>query len=199
MPAAIDLTGHTYGSWTVLYPVLPKLKDKQWVCRCVCGVEKPVFAAGLRSGTSRQCTNCSHKLREGLPGTPWKPGRKPPSRISSEDRARGQVLSNYKVNAGRRNYCWRLTNEQAYELFSGDCYYCGSPPSLTRASSYGPEGFTYNGIDRRDNSRGYEMDNCVSCCHPCNYIKLTRSEEEYIAAALRIAARHPLPAKRQAV
>ena len=37
-----------------------------------------------------------------------------------------------------------------------------------------------NGIDRLDSSKPYEVDNCVSCCSKCNYMKQDNTEQEFI-------------------
>lgn len=50
-----DLTGQTYGRWTVLGPA-PKRGDKlYWRSRCECGTERDVMTGGLRGGNSRSC------------------------------------------------------------------------------------------------------------------------------------------------
>ena len=53
----IDITGKTFGKWTVLYKT-----DKRnaggviyWHCKCECGNEKDVLGTSLRSGRSLSC------------------------------------------------------------------------------------------------------------------------------------------------
>ena len=55
MPSKIDLTGHTYGRWSVLNEVTPTGKNKLWLCQCVCGTLKKVAGGSLRAGTSTSC------------------------------------------------------------------------------------------------------------------------------------------------
>jgi hypothetical protein len=73
-----------------------------------------------------------------------------------------------KENVGRKNYnhinrCKRdgieceLTEEEIKEFFKEECFYCGELGN--------------NGIDRIENDIGYNVDNCVSCCSMCNYMK----------------------------
>jgi len=50
-----------------------------------------------------------------------------------------------------------LTKGQFQELSNQERHYCGKD---------GP-----NGIDRFNNSIGYEVNNCVPCCKHCNYVK----------------------------
>lgn len=57
-----DLTGQTFGRWTVLYLSENRTKSGkiQWHCKCECGNEKDVEGYTLRSGQSRSC-GCLHK------------------------------------------------------------------------------------------------------------------------------------------
>lgn len=56
--------------------------------------------------------------------------------------------------------------EQVFRtLINMECFYCGKPAP--------------NGIDRRDNSKGYIKGNCVACCKHCNYAKGDLSEEVF--------------------
>lgn len=50
--AGEDLTGRTFGNWTVIR----KAERRQyWICQCACGTEKAVSAQSLRRGASRSC------------------------------------------------------------------------------------------------------------------------------------------------
>jgi hypothetical protein len=46
-----DLTGQSYGRWTVV----SYAGNKGWVCRCECGTEKRVNADNLKAGKTRSC------------------------------------------------------------------------------------------------------------------------------------------------
>jgi hypothetical protein len=61
MPALIDLTGQSFGRWTVLHkaPTGP-YGCAWWLCRCECGTERATAGVGLRNGTSRSC-GCLHR------------------------------------------------------------------------------------------------------------------------------------------
>jgi hypothetical protein len=65
---------------------------------------------------------------------------------------------NYKCEIKKINF--ELTKEQFDEIVIKPCYYC---------EIIQDKGF--NGIDRMDSSKGYELDNCVSCCDECNTMK----------------------------
>jgi hypothetical protein len=76
----------------------------------------------------------------------------------------------------RRKLTWTITFEEYVSLIQMPCYYCnyeiGDP--VKRSC----------GLDRVDSSRGYEIDNVVSCCYACNTMKSDKfSSEEMLAAA----------------
>ena len=60
-PKFIQMIGKTFGNWTVI-----QIGDKQcqqnrnWLCRCSCGVERKVWGHHLRSGKSKSCGKCQH-------------------------------------------------------------------------------------------------------------------------------------------
>lgn len=43
----------------------------------------------------------------------------------------------------------------------------------------------YNGVDRKDNAKGYVTGNCLPCCWPCNYAKGSRYTYEQFKALRR--------------
>lgn len=52
--AFIDITGSTFGKWTVVRRTDYK-KVVKYLCRCECGIERVVLSASLRSGKSVSC------------------------------------------------------------------------------------------------------------------------------------------------
>lgn len=71
----------------------------------------------------------------------------------------------YKKNAKKRNLEFLLTKNQFYNLTAQPCCYCGDLQG-------------HNGIDRVDSSKGYTVDNCVSCCSRCNIMKMDLNKDE---------------------
>ena len=56
-----DITGKQYGEWTVLRKYEgSKHNNPKWVCRCSCGVEKPVLTYALVHGISKNCGSPIH-------------------------------------------------------------------------------------------------------------------------------------------
>src|SRR5258708_1932420 len=64
-----DLTGRKFGKWVALYRVGTRCGQPMWLCRCECGIEKPVFKCNLLLGRSRGCKTCGNALR--LPPFRW--------------------------------------------------------------------------------------------------------------------------------
>jgi hypothetical protein len=71
-----------------------------------------------------------------------------------------RLYKNYIKSASKRNYTIGLQFEDFKRLVLSKCYYC----------QYFKEEET-NGIDRLDNRKGYEKENCVPCCETCNMMK----------------------------
>jgi hypothetical protein len=174
-PNFINLAGKKFDKWQVLdrYEVRTRRNGKKaayWLCRCDCGLEKFVSSGQLNYGTTTRCKFCAvHKLPFG-------------------ESARRTVLQSYKDEAAERNLSWSLTDSFFDEITKRDCFYCGLPPSNYRKSSDSFGGFTFSGIDRVDNSRGYELDNVVPCCRRCNRAKDVMSQQDFISWAKRIVA-----------
>lgn len=103
--------------------------------------------------------------------------------------AKARVLYGYKLGAKQRGLVWELSDEMFDRLIQAPCFYCTALPSNLEIRKNVK--FKYNGIDRRDNSRGYEETNVVSCCWPCNVFKNRFTEEEFLRHAAEITLRHP--------
>jgi hypothetical protein len=81
-----------------------------------------------------------------------------------------------KSSAKRRGYEWKITADQLEVYAQMPCHYCQARI---------PEEYTGTWLDRRDNTKGYTMDNVVPCCGNCNTIKMNRmSEREMMAVAM---------------
>jgi len=74
---------------------------------------------------------------------------------------------------------WFLTIEQFAQAIKPACYYCHGFFGKTTTGS---------GLDRVDNTKGYTVDNVVSCCHFCNRIKqdlLTAEENKEVIKLIK--------------
>lgn len=80
-----------------------------------------------------------------------------------------------KFQAKIRNYEFNLTRKQFFKFWGKSCYYCGG---------------TINGIgiDRVNNTQGYNIKNCVPCCQICNVMKNCMTVEQFIYKCKQIIA-----------
>lgn len=79
----------------------------------------------------------------------------------------------YKGRAKHYNIQFNLTFEEFESFWQKTCSYCGSEIATI-------------GIDRVDNTKGYILENCVSCCTMCNAMKMTSTEGEFLEHLLKI-------------
>lgn len=178
--------GRTFGHWTVI-GVSGKESNRTilYQCQCTCGNLETKRITSLASGRSKQCKDCSFadlsKRRTGI------------VKVTNEWRiealARGRI-NRYRKGAAERGLEWSLSGDACMALFANGCYYCGAVPANQAADRARSIAFTYSGIDRRDNARGYVPDNVVSCCGTCNRAKSDRNEADFIDHAKRIAELH---------
>lgn len=86
-----------------------------------------------------------------------------------------------KQQAQKKNIIWNdnMTDELCYELMTSYCFYCNFNPQET-----------LNGIDRLDSSGDYEMNNCVTCCKTCNFMKTCLDPFTFIKRCKHISLIH---------
>lgn len=171
----IDLTNKKFGRLTVLCRAPNRGKQTYWLCKCECGNEKEIQGNSLKDGKVRSCgcyhSECcsnQHKIEYGLA-------------------SKKQIFNAYKQHAKKRNILFELTFDEFINLCEKNCYYCDSEPSNIQKGN-GNGSFKYNGIDRVDNTKGYTLDNVVSCCEICNKAKRDLSCEEFFDWAKRLVS-----------
>ena len=142
-----------------------------WECLCDCGVVKFIPAAYLARST-KPVLSCGCYAAERLRET----HSLPPGEAHIN-----HVYSDYKRTAERRGYQFNLSREEFKALLSLDCHYCGAIPVVqyTKTETITPA--LINGIDRINNTLGYDLSNCITCCKTCNRAKGVLSQEDYLA------------------
>lgn len=142
---------------------------RKYKCICDCGNTLYVSRQGLKDGHTKSC-GCFRQekrfLGNGISGL-------------------NALFTSYKGSAKRRNLSFLLTLEEFKNLTNSNCYYCNQVPenkSFNRdnTEAYKRKGtYTYNGIDRIDNKKGYNNDNVITCCIQCNKAKNVLGFEEF--------------------
>lgn len=140
-PHKLDLTGQTFGDWTVIGPSHKNSRGEvYWLCRDSSGVERPVRANTLRSGRSQSAGERHRRAvtTHGMTGTPtfksWE---------SMKQRCLNPNAAGYAAYGGRGitvHAAW----VNSFETFLADM-------------GERPQGTT---IDRRDVNGPYTPDNC---------------------------------------
>lgn len=166
-PKFIDLSGKKIGNLSVMeYLYFENRKEGNrwlWLCECDCGETCGVRTSRLtKDNPQTSCKRCADKRSSSA--------RILPDSLSSKHRA----FRRYKQGAKEREYEFHITFEEFLEIISKDCYYCASKPK-----KYSDESYERNGIDRMDNSKGYTLNNVVTCCSICNRLKMDLSYDDF--------------------
>jgi len=171
----INVVGKKYGYLTVV-KYLRTDKEKRgatvWLCRCICGKEKEMYKMVLVTGRTKSCGCMQYKRG---------------NRISRDSYAFNQICNHYKWSAKKRGLEWSLSKEQLKYFLYSPCVYCGQMG--TALFLFKGCNFTYTGVDRKDNSKGYVYSNCVPCCITCNRAKHVLSMERWHLYLESVAAK----------
>jgi len=170
-PENYNLLGKTFNYLTVIKRIgVDRYRHVLWKVRCVCGKEFNVLGQNIKYEHTKSC-GCKYVEIRGEVH-----GQKRPKGVSNMK----SIFYLYKRNAKNRNIEFNLSLKQFENITSKNCYYCNSQPSNEYKGHLQSNGsFVYNGIDRIDNNKGYFLENCVPCCHDCNWMKRDLSVETF--------------------
>jgi len=160
-----DITSQIFGKYTAI----KYAGNSKWLCQCTCGVIKKVRTSDLNNGNSKGCKKCQNRLE-----------KKSQSGLNL-------LYGKYKTRASKYNREFSLSLDEFKNLTSSNCHYCGIVPQnvITSPKHVSKESreyakYVYNGIDRKDSSKGYTLENSLSCCETCNKAKLDMSYENFL-------------------
>lgn len=142
-----------------------------WKCICDCGNATLVRSNSLISGNTKSC-GCLQKITiSKIKSLPFGHSHK------------NKLFDNYKRGAASRGVDFNLSFDMFVSLVSDNCHYCGSEPLFKQydtSIAHNNKPIHFNGIDRKDNDKGYVIDNCVTACKYCNFAKGTRSYKDFV-------------------
>lgn len=182
----LDLIGMRYNMLMVVEKLPSRVygdnskyyKKRMWLCKCDCGNMTEANTGALTCDKKKSC-GCL---------TPTKSGEnsmKSRHKIAKEDAGYRSVYVRYRQNAFARKLDFNVDFDFAVNIMKSNCHYCGVEPSNLFWKSY--YNVSYNGIDRVDNTVGYEKDNLVACCKMCNIAKNNNTEQEFLQWVKRLS------------
>jgi len=179
-----DIAGERFGRLVVQHrdyvaQESRKSKSAYWVCKCDCGVMKTIQGSSMLKNNGTRSCGCLAKELSGKRGRLL--NTKPRGEASFNS-----LFYHYKHRAKKYGRSFSLTKTQFRKLIKGNCLYCGAPPNNVVKNRCNTGDLVYSGIDRIDAAKGYEPDNCVSCCHVCNRAKSDLSVQEFVEWIKRV-------------
>jgi 5-methylcytosine-specific restriction endonuclease McrA len=142
----INLLNQRFGKIVVKEFLGVENRNAVWRCECDCGEFANLQGGQLRAGNWKSC-GC----------------------LNARRRPYEALYNNLVYNAKRRNHMIALSYEDF--LFFVDintCHYCGAGILWEKVMGHGT---LRHNLDRKENSLGYSLDNCVVCCYDCNATK----------------------------
>jgi|SRR3990167_7313456 len=102
-------------------------------------------------------------------------------RLKKGEATFNRLYYKYKFRSMIKQRDFLLSKEDFKKLTSSVCFYCNKKPSKSFSKDYDRYNgsYKYNGIDRIDNNKGYEIGNCVTCCSICNKMKSVHSFKHF--------------------
>lgn len=152
-----ELTGQRFGRLVALERLPERIghyKAVAWKCQCDCGVIKPIARGELTSGNTQSCGCLFKEL------------------VSSRKRIRPYeaLYNNCAKVAKGRGLDFSISYEEFVELTDQkNCHYCDSEITWSKVN-IGLNGPAHN-LDRKDNTKGYSLENCLISCGICNCMK----------------------------
>lgn len=147
-----SLVGQTFGRLIAIERIR-KNGVTTYRCGCLCGNQCRIRYSNL---VGRNTRSCGCLKQESLH-----------RRKQSDETIRlSDMIRYYRRNAKLRDVKWELDRDTFRFFVTQACHYCGWNKDWV-------------GVDRVDNTQGYNIVNCVGCCRWCNWGKNERSMAEF--------------------
>lgn len=170
-----DLTGVRFTRLIVIARAESnKYGHTRWSCLCDCGNTIIALAMDLKRGGRPSCGCLKSEKISAL------------RKLAPGQAGLNQLFGQYRKSAKERGFTFSLTITQFADLVDKKCHYCGAESYLkvfgqARMEQHNCNGnFIYTGIDRKDSNKGYQIENCVTCCKTCNFAKNDMSYEAFM-------------------
>jgi hypothetical protein len=167
-----SFVGKKFSTYEVLKYVGPSISGVQFECLCICGKRFNKIAKLIRRtektgyGHGCGCKQSSYIIK---------------TRV--KDTLQKTLFGGYYREANKRNLSFSLGYTQFCKLITQPCHYCGISYSNTYKREWCNDlsSLQYNGIDRKDNDKGYSKSNCVSACKDCNRAKRNYTYQHFLS------------------
>lgn len=161
-----DLSGQQFGKWHVLRRADDSERGRgagsKWHCKCVCGTQRVVRGANLRSGGSKSC-GCVKERRN----------------YRGYEKLSQSYWTRLKKGAEKRELLFTVTKKYAWDLFVQQerrCALSGIPISLSRNWDVNQTA----SIDRIDSDKGYVEGNIRWTHKDVNRMRWNFSDAEFL-------------------
>lgn len=172
----IDLKGQVFGRLTVIQDYGRKDRKILWLCECRCGNKVIIGSSRLINKVTRSC-GCLHK--EEVFKRLWK--------------GYGNISLTYwnsvVLSAKRRGITFNITIEEAWDLFlkqDKKCILSGLDIELSFSMTGEGRKIQTASIDRKDNHKGYTIDNIQWVHKDVNAMKSNFDETYFIEMCTNI-------------
>lgn len=166
----IDISGKTFGSWTVLSMDTVRGTNRMWRCRCICGDIRLITGTKLRMGRTKSCRKCAQARLRAAPSDvmltlyavlahgAWQTATRLSSQVRCSREATGQRLAllfargvvERRVTPSGSVY-WRLapqSSPQEHRLRTASLYMADVAGVLAASADEPPGPLSGSGADR---------------------------------------------------
>jgi hypothetical protein len=151
-------------------------KPRKYLVKCPqCLSEATMMVQNIRKSNSCGCLKRdSHSWkRKGALSMPWK--------LPEGEASFNSLFYRYKKSAEKRKIEFLLNKLQFRDMVTQPCHYCGDCCSSKNLNTVRYNGvFSYTGIYRKENNKGYTPSNSIPCCKTCNFMKLDHDYDFFI-------------------
>ena len=179
-----DVTNLSFGRLTAI-KLVDRVKGRvRWLFKCSCGTEKVLRIKDVKNGNTKSCgcLKIETVTKRALEASgKW-------ARLPNNVGFYNKLFNIYKGDAKRKGRAFNIAREDFARLVQKDCFYCGNAPNsfFVQNRQHTKHSMKYNGLDRIDNSIGYEYSNIVTCCRNCNLAKRTLTVEAFVELCRKV-------------
>lgn len=173
--------GKKFGKLTITHIVKNKNKIL-YKSKCDCGGERVCKLYRLYNGHITSCGCSLNNINKHI--TKSIILKRAKSRMTNNDKI--WVYNRYMKNMQGCFKKYAKKNDtislfKFFQLSQENCHYCGiKPQNIFDFYNQKETEFLYNGLDRINQKEPHTLENCITCCKTCNYLKGTQNYNEFI-------------------